>query len=242
MTTPAAVLAGYGRQQQALQASVLRSLHRIWPMVERGQLAEVWEPFVEAVAQITGTGREQAVHLAAGFLRDYKAASGGHDAAVAVLAAAVADRRQLAVSLRATVLTTLAADNRAHAAAYVRAAGTVTRHVRNASRQTIVQSVEADPGAAGWARVPKPGACHFCALLATRGAVYKSRASAGDPAIHAYHDHCSCEPVPVYHGQTYHPAPYIRRWQDIYEQSTAGHSGAAARNAFRQALETSRAA
>lgn len=41
-----------------------------------------------------------------------------------------------------------------------------------------------------WRRVPEAGACDFCLMLATRGAVYKSDRTAG--ASKRYHRHCSC--------------------------------------------------
>lgn len=42
-------------------------------------------------------------------------------------------------------------------------------------------------------RVPEPGACPFCLVLATRGAVYTSETTAGGSA-NRYHAHCRCEP------------------------------------------------
>lgn len=45
-----------------------------------------------------------------------------------------------------------------------------------------------------WARVPDIGACNFCMMLATRGAVYLSRESAAGKG--GYHSHCRCLPVP----------------------------------------------
>lgn len=43
---------------------------------------------------------------------------------------------------------------------------------------------------AAWRRVPEPGACPFCLMLATRGAVYKSDRTAGNG--NKYHRHCHC--------------------------------------------------
>jgi hypothetical protein len=44
-----------------------------------------------------------------------------------------------------------------------------------------------------WRRIPLPGACDFCLILATRGAVYRTKeaallTAAGQP----YHNHCRC--------------------------------------------------
>lgn len=42
-------------------------------------------------------------------------------------------------------------------------------------------------------RVPEPGACPFCLVLATRGAVYRSEVTAGN-SLNRYHPHCHCQP------------------------------------------------
>lgn len=42
-----------------------------------------------------------------------------------------------------------------------------------------------------WRRVPEPGACDFCLMLATRGAVYASQSTAGKD--NDYHAHCHCD-------------------------------------------------
>lgn len=50
-------------------------------------------------------------------------------------------------------------------------------------------------------RIPEGGACDFCLILATRGAVYRSAETAG--AGHSYHHHCRCsvEPEADYDAQ-----------------------------------------
>ena len=42
-----------------------------------------------------------------------------------------------------------------------------------------------------WRRVPEAGACTFCPMLATRGAVYRTAQTAGDG--NSYHRHCRCD-------------------------------------------------
>lgn len=58
-------------------------------------------------------------------------------------------------------------------------AGGLQRIVADAHRDTITASVKSDGAAIGYARHASANACAFCALLATRGAVYKSEQSAG---------------------------------------------------------------
>jgi hypothetical protein len=96
-------------------------------------------------------------------------------------------------------------------------------------RDTIVQNVQRDPKARGWARIPEPAPCAFCALLATRGAVYKE-----DTSGFKSHDHCRCHAEPVF-GQ-YKPSEQIRQWQELYASTRHGKP-AAIRAGFRRAFD-----
>jgi len=99
-------------------------------------------------------------------------------------------------------------------------------------RNTLIEAIQADRRARGWAREAKPTACSFCAMLSIRGAVYRSKQTAEFLA----HDHCHCIPVPLF-ADAYEPPAYVRAWQQQWDSSTAGLSGNAARIAFRQTLE-----
>jgi hypothetical protein len=110
--------------------------------------------------------------------------------------------------------------------------GTVEKMVGDVGRYTLLNAVQDDKAAHGWARVPEPGCCYFCAMLASRGAVYRSRQKSSFEA----HDHCKCHVEPLF-APHYEPTAQIRGWQALYRDSTAGKSGAAARLAFRQAYE-----
>jgi hypothetical protein len=97
--------------------------------------------------------------------------------------------------------------------ALTRVSGAVTRHVLAGGRETILDSVAADPQAIGWARVTDGDPCYFCLTLAARGAVYKTETSAGFEA----HDHCGCSAVPLWNGSAL-PAG-TDRWRQIYEDA-----------------------
>lgn len=128
--------------------------------------------------------------------------------------------------------------------------GGLTRIVLNGARQTIADSVAADPGKPTYARHASANACAFCALLASRGAVYTSSSAAGvvvgrGTALSTnigrtkgrkaqgirergarklgdkYHDDCHCAAVPVWPGQQYEEAPYVAKWRDAYANAPA---------------------
>lgn len=58
-------------------------------------------------------------------------------------------------------------------------AGGTQKMIANTSRGTIEENVLRERTRVGWARIPRPGCCAFCGMLASRGAVYSSSASAG---------------------------------------------------------------
>ena len=83
--------------------------------------------------------------------------------------------------------------------------GAMQRMTSNAYRETIRQSAFAAGN--GFARVPEPGACAFCLMLASRGAVYYSKSEAlkagqaryskSSRMDKSYHDNCKCSAIEV---------------------------------------------
>lgn len=122
--------------------------------------------------------------------------------------------------------------------------GSAKRHVLNAGRWTTMRNAERDGG--GWYRQPKLGACPFCLMLASRGAVYGSQETASVTG-HAgrqrgargngkqYHDSCGC--VAVRAGKDGVPQD-IQNLQDTWYEVTKGTSGQGMRDAWNKALAT----
>lgn len=90
------------------------------------------------------------------------------------------------------------------------------RLIMQPARDTVVESAERDPAGARWARVPTgTGTCAFCLVMASRGALYTSRAAAsqvvgrrGRPRGSRglgdrYHDDCNCVATPLWPGSDY---------------------------------------
>lgn len=110
--------------------------------------------------------------------------------------------------------------------------GVTEKAVLDTGRNTIINAVHSDRRARGWAREVEPGACSFCLLLATRGAVYRSEKTADFKS----HDHCRCTAVPVF--GIYEPTAEIRDAAALYRESIKGaHGPKASRAAFRKAVE-----
>lgn len=92
------------------------------------------------------------------------------------------------------------------------------RHIKAGARDTVMQSSIDDPLHVRYARIPTGSVtCKFCAMLASRGAVYASDQSAGK--FKRWHGHCDCQVHPVFPGEElpagYDPDHYL----DIYKQS-----------------------
>lgn len=110
-------------------------------------------------------------------------------------------------------------------AARQRLEGTVQRLVLQPGRDTITANVERDPADARWARIPTgPTTCAFCLVMASRGAEYGSKESAGKWKLpdgsnpFAYHDDCDCVATPFWPGDEYpdgyDPDAFLQQYQD----------------------------
>lgn len=85
------------------------------------------------------------------------------------------------------------------------AAAKAARHVSDGGRAPLLAEVRTGGhGAVGYARVMDADPCPFCAMLGSRGAVYRSDAFEGSNALFAgdnkfkVHDGCECTLEPVY--------------------------------------------
>ncbi|MER5613295.1 hypothetical protein [Streptomyces sp. NPDC002215] len=111
-----------------------------------------------------------------------------------------------------------------------KAEAVVQKLVTDQGRGTVQEAVRQDRQATAWARAASLGACAFCKLLATRGAVYKQ-----DTADFRAHDGCHCGVVPVFKGQRFELSDHAREWERLYREFAAPHSGDQLKR-FRQAL------
>jgi hypothetical protein len=120
-------------------------------------------------------------------------------------------------------------------AAQVKVTGATERLVLDQGRDTIVQAVHADPAATGWARIPEMGACSFCLMLATRGAVYGEESK-----DFKSHNHCACHADPSFvPRKQYALTPEVAAARDLYRSTPGGRSPADKRLNFRHAVEAS---
>ncbi|MDV6274083.1 EndoU domain-containing protein [Rhodococcus erythropolis] len=118
------------------------------------------------------------------------------------------------------------------------------RHARMPSREAFTDAVESDDDddgpEIGWARVLTGAeSCGFCAMLASRGPVYKSKKTASDAGGvdgKSYHDNCDCEVVLVREDQDWVGREEYEALEQLWASSTAGTNGKSALKAFTAAL------
>ncbi len=83
----------------------------------------------------------------------------------------------------------------------------VIRHISYSARETIRRNAERDPARPRYARVPTGArTCAFCEMLASRGFVYHTKATAGEGRD--FHDDCDCQVVVEFDKDRHHIAGY----------------------------------
>lgn len=110
--------------------------------------------------------------------------------------------------------------------------GVAQRAVLDVGRNTLINAVQNDKTAKGWARVTEPGACSFCILLSTRGMAYRSEQSADFKS----HNNCRCFAVPQW--SEYKPTAEVSYYQELYKEvARSSHGPLDTRRNFRTAVE-----
>lgn len=121
-------------------------------------------------------------------------------------------------------------------------AGAAARHVQNGGRDVLVDNTKHDPTALGYVRITKAEPCYFCAMLASRGMVFKgdsfkdSDSFFDGPGHYKVHDSCACTLVPIYRPDD-DRLDRSEEFERLWVSSTRGKSGRDAVNAFRRAYE-----
>jgi hypothetical protein len=100
-----------------------------------------------------------------------------------------------------------------------------TRMALQGGRVTVVDAVRDDKHARAWARETRGDCCYFCAMLASRGAVYRTEGTAGGEAndkftgdgAFKFHNHCHCVAVPVFgtFEKSADARAWTRQWHDL---------------------------
>ncbi|MGW5130875.1 VG15 protein [Streptomyces sp. NPDC004135] len=126
----------------------------------------------------------------------------------------------------------------AHQQAGARQAAAAERVALNGARSTVWNHMQRDRRVLGYIRLSRTGTpCGWCAMLISRGPVYRSETSATYADGDKYHDNCHCYAEPVFSREQYDSSPAYelnRRYEDLWPKVTRGLSGKAAVSAWRR--------
>src|SRR5690606_1703614 len=122
-----------------------------------------------------------------------------------------------------------------------RQAAAVDRLVQNGARGDLWVTAEKDREVLAYARVSRTGTpCGWCAMLISRGPVYKTAGAATfglDGEGDRYHDNCHCYAEPVFSLEQYEQDSRFdlnREYSRLWPRVTSGLSGKAALSAWRK--------
>ena len=119
-------------------------------------------------------------------------------------------------------------------------ASRIDYETRKAANECIAANARRDPRKPTWARIPAGAeTCQFCIMLASRGFVYHSEATAS----HA-HANCDCRIVPSWDKspkvQGYNPDKYYDEWVDSGFKPSSGGGGSSSSTSKRTAKNLGR--
>lgn len=169
-------------------------------------VAETRNVLIAAVPELIAPYISASGELAAVLFEDLRSEAGRRGTFYAEVATPLPNAEKLDSTVRWAVGPL--ADDALEATVFTRMSGALSSMVMNASRDTIVTN--GDREQVGFQRMPRPGCCAFCGMLASRGADYSTSRAAGGRIRYerdgkswigtASHDGCHCTVVPVYSG------------------------------------------
>jgi hypothetical protein len=238
------------------QAMVAATLSRDLVRLMRGMFNTVdpgasWPGLRMAVAALILDRRRQSADLAARYYRISRQLA-GVDRAITPRPPINLVEDRLTANINATgigvykqALRAGATPEKALDRSAVTLSGAASKLALEGGRSVVDQTVRHDERAIGWARVGDGNPCSWCAMLISRGAVYRSAKTAGQgknsrfvgEGNFKFHDHDGCVAVPVWSEDD----PVLDRADELYDQwlqATQGHSGHAAINVWRQHWES----
>lgn len=232
-----ASLAEQFRMQQAYAATqAILDVLGIWGLLKLGDIRSSWPAIRTALAALIRDRFATAAAEGNAYYLQARSAAGVLGEAPSLVLPLMPEDALIQATLDSTGPYTLLAKIKAAepVPAAAQSAGTkmseaATRLILNGARQAVLQSVKDDSQAVGWMRVTASDPCAWCAMLASRGPVYKSEASASFDA----HYRCRCSAQAVFSredAKALRNAPLAQEWQ----QATEGYSGKDALRAWRR--------
>ena len=233
------------RAQQTIVLRVLRALIELWRTGFSSEAVDAfWPGLRAAVTSEISVARPQSVAVAADYYRAFRAAEGvAGEAPVRLAEPLNADLVRATLDINGAVsfkqsITRGNTPEQAQHRALVTVSGAAQKLVLDGGRTTVEQTKDDDKLALGWARVTDSDPCAFCAMLASRGPVFRTARSAGDPRAGGmpFHNGDQCTVEPVFHEDAEWPGR-AKEFQDLWYEVTGDYRGRDKLNAFRREFE-----
>lgn len=238
--------------QLSIRASFLEDFVRLWPLIDLERLDETAGEWINFVVDLILRFRQQSASRSLSYYDSFRRAEIGLPLPDRPLYRNLDAPSHGAIRTSLLVTGPIGVKSRiakgihpevAKAKALVDVAGAASRHVLDGGRTQLVKSIDRDPRSQQYARVTDGQPCYFCAMLASRGPVYRSARTAQFTTSrskrgpgHEFHDHCGCSIEPGFTKDADWPGRG-REFEQIWIDSTKGKSGKAALSAFRSAYE-----
>jgi hypothetical protein len=194
----AALDENHRQAQLRLGSQTILALSAVWPLLDPHDLDATAPGWLTAVVPIVQRFRLLSSALAAAYLRIARTDELGEELAPALAAdvppSAIATSMLVTgpYSIKANTARRAVPLGRALGVAEARSGAAGMRHALNGGRETIVETMKADPRARGWRRVASGRACPFCSSLAGQESFTSETIS------FQAHDACGCSAAPVY--------------------------------------------
>lgn len=228
-------VAAAGRTVQlAIRARLLRDVTRLWPTLDRNRLDETFPGWLQGMKLLVRNYHGQSSQAAASTYRAAReqATLSPAPRSLVKLAPQPAEEwldKAFGFSGPGQMQRDVTKPNTALSTTL----GTSSRIVLDGGRTTTLETVKADPVAVGYYRVTDGDPCAFCALLASRGVVYKE-----DTVGFEAHNDCGCYGMAAFSRDISLP-PISREAAEVYKNRGEGDALAEFRKAWNNRHKTS---
>ena len=222
---PRATLDALTRQVNAVSADARSKVSRALTAVDWSDVAAARDAVSQAMRDVCGSYSDVAAQAAAEFYDAVRELCVGEPVGALALPGYDPDATDGAVR----ALVQLVVDGNGPPAFDRACLDRVDHEVKRAAGNCVANNAARDPLKPRYARVPTGAeTCEFCTMLASRGFVYATAASAGSNGH--YHPGCDCRIVPGFSGATvegYDPDAYF----EMYVENQKARAERAARTA-----------
>lgn len=228
--------------QLAIRAKLMRDVTALWPALDAGRLAETWPGWLRAMTVLVGSYHGQSAAAASSAYRAARELATQSPAPRSLVRLAPPPgpewmRQAFGYSGPAMLKWDKARPNTALSTTL----GTAARIALDGGRTTMLDTIRADRLAAGWYRVTDGQPCAFCAMLASRGVVYKETSfDHSDPRFHGpgefkVHNDCGCGLAPAFSKSREELPDLNRTAESVWVDATDGVNYRHALREFRKA-------